>query len=365
MTHNLILGSRQPALARSYRPGGRGTEPIFNHNGELNASSNADAFRQIASLLEAIANGEVMNSTQQKRVEQTEDEKLESFQELSAAFHDSDRTLWAETGSIIAATLKESADRDGFFRRILHRGEAPANGLVRHRVKRKTVSALVASGPVSVQPEMVRGQYIWAPEFEVRASIGVTTMELNQGSAELLDDKYFEAEEQIMRQEDLTFLKLVREMAGDPNDIAYVTGGYTPSSFVSIIYKIRNFGLDCPMALIASDIMPDLLAAPTFVAAFDPVTTYENIMSGTIARLYGTDLVTDQTRDPRLKVLNPGEMLAFGPPEYVGGYTDRGPVNSVPVDHLIINGHSAKGWNFHEILSMTAHTGRGVSQGRR
>lgn len=363
--HNLILGSRQPQVARSFRPGGRGSEPVFNSNGELNASSNADAFRQIASLMESIASGEVMNSRQEKRVEETQEQKMESVKELAAAYVDEDRTLWAETGSIIASTLKESADRNGFFRRILHRGEAPDNGLVRHRVKRKTVSALVASGPVSVQPEMLRGQYIWAPEFEVRASIGVTTIELNQGSADLLDDKYFEAEEQIMRQEDLTFLKLVREMAGDPNDISYITGGYTPVSFVSILQKIKNFGLDVPITLVASDIMSDFLSAPTFIAAFDPVTTHENIMTGTIARLYGTDIVTDQTRDPRLKVLNPGEVLAFAPPEYVGGYTDRGPVNSVPVDHLIINGNSAKGWNFHEILSMTAHTGRGVSQGRR
>ena len=153
---------------------------------------------------------------------------------------------------------------------------------------------MVASGPVSIHPELVRGRYIQAPEFEVRASIAITNKEINQGDSALLDDKFFEAQEQIMRVEDITFLNMARQMAGMPNELTYVTGGYTPSAITAIQFQIRNFGFDCPMMLIASNVMMDFLASPSFIAAFDPITTHENIMSGSIARLYGTDIVTDQ-----------------------------------------------------------------------
>lgn len=357
------LGSKM--TAREFRPGGQGSEPLFNDRGELNASSKEDAFRQLATLANAIANGKVMNSNEEQNVAETEEHKKEVHEQLVAAYNDSDRSAWSEIGSLISLELKESADREGFMRRILLRGEAPSNSLVRHRIRRKTVTALVASGPAAVHPEMVRGQYVWAPEFEIRASIGVSNKELNQGAATLLDDKYLEAQEQIMRQEDLTCIELLRGVANEPNSVTFSVGGYTPASLVAIQFKIRNFGIDCPMILAASNVMQDFLASPAFISAFDPVTTHENIMTGTIARLYGTEIVTDQFRDPRLKVLNAGELFALGSPEFVGGYTDRGPVNSVPRDDMTINNFTGKGWNFDEMLSMTVHTGRGVAQGRR
>lgn len=365
MKLNNVHGQRSAVTSREWRPGGRGSEPLFNASGEMNAGSKQEALARILELAQAIASGEVMNATAEKMVEQTEAEKREVIAELSAAYHDSDRTNWAELGAMIATELSESIDREGFMRRFLLRGDLNQGEIPRHRVKRKTTSALVAAGPSSIQPEMARGYYIWAPEFEIHASVGVSNLEMQQGSASLLDEKFFEAQEQIMRQEDIIFIRLLKGMVGNPNAITYVGGGYTPATVATIMWNIRNFGYDCPSMLIASDVMTDILTATTFVAAFDPVTTHENIMTGTVARLYGTEIVTDQFRDPRLKVLAKGEVFALAPPEYVGGYTDRGPVESVPVDHLVINGHTSKGWNMAEILSITTHNGRGVSQGSR
>jgi hypothetical protein len=361
----LNLGSKAPKHGRDWRPGGRKSEPMFNSKGELNANGTQDALARVLELATAISKGEVMNSSQEIAAQRTEEEKREIMAELASAFNDADRSQWAEIGQMISAELMESADREGFMRRILLRGDVQQGAVVRHRIKRKTTSALVASGPSSIQTEMARGQYLYAPEFEVRARIGVSNMELVQGAPELLDEKFFEAQEQIGRVEDDLFLTMCRAQGGLPNSVNYVVGSYTATAFTSIQYQIKNWGLDVPMILMASDVMSDLLTASTFLATFDPVTQYENIMSGTVARLFGTDIVTDQFRDPRLKVLNSGEIFAFAPPEYVGGYTDRGPVDSVPIDLAVVDGFTGKGWSFSEILSVTVHTGRGISMGNR
>jgi hypothetical protein len=338
---------------------------MFNAKGELNANSRSDAVARILELAAAVEKGEVMNTSQEQASARTEAEKKEIMAELSSAYHDADRTQWAEVGAMIASELKESIDREGFMRRILLRGEVGNGDVVRHRVKRKTTTALVASGPSSIQTELARNHFIWAPEFEIRARVGVTNMEMVQGSPELLDEKFFEANEQIGRVEDNLFLTMARNLGGLPNAVTYVVGSYSATAFSTIQFQIRNWGLDCPMMLVASDVMSDFLTASTFLATFDPVTQYENLMSGTIARLFGTDIVTDQFRDPRLKVLNSGEMFAFAPPEFVGGYTDRGPIDSVPIDHAVVDGFTGKGWSFSEIVSITTHTGRGVAMGSR
>jgi hypothetical protein len=338
---------------------------MFNARGELNANNKSDAVARILELAAAIEKGEVMNASQDAASARTEAEKREIMAELSSAYNDTDRTQWAEVGAMIASELKESVDREGFMRRILQRGEVGNGEQVRHRVKRKTTTALVASGPASIQTELARNNFVYAPEFEIRARVGVTNLEMVQGSPELLDEKFFDANEQIGRVEDQLFLNMARAMGGLPNSVTYVVGSYTSTAYSTIQFQIRNWGLDCPMMLVASDVMADFLTASTFLATFDPVTQYENLMTGTIARLFGTDIVTDQFRDPRLKVLNAGEMFAFAPPEFVGGYTDRGPIDSVPIDHAVVDGFTGKGWSFSEILSITVHTGRGIAMGNR
>lgn len=364
MTHTNIMFRGAKQTTREFRSHAS-AQPIFNADGDLNASSKEDAFRQIARLAEAVANGQAMNNFEESAASEPESTKKQRMAEFASAYEDSDRTRYAEVGAMIAGTLSESINREGYFRRILLKGEVQQGSTVRHRIKRKTVSALVASGPSSIRPEMTRGHYIDTPEFYVEAAIGVSALELAQGSSDLLDEKYFEAYEQIMVQEDRLFIQMAREQAGSPNDISYNTGGYTPATLMGIRHNIIDYGIDVPMILAASNVMTDFIASPTFIAAFDPITTHENITTGRIARLYGTDIVTDQFRDPRLKVVNPGEVFAFGPAEFVGGWTDRGPVQAVARDDMVLNGAPSKGWNFFEMLSMTVHTGRGISQGRR
>ena len=106
------------------------------------------------------------------------------------------------------------------------------------------------------------------------------------------------------------------------------------------------------------------VSSPTFSNYFDPVSKFDIVMTGTLGQLHGTEIVTDQFRDLKLKVLNRGDLIVFGPPEYVGVYTERGPVEAVQIDERQ-QGVSARGWYLEEFLSMSLHSCRSISRGSR
>lgn len=353
-----------PIHATEYRPDGRKSERLVGANGELNASSKVDAISRQQELAHAINQGKVLSDTGEM-INRSSEQSRQDFEELSAAFYDNSGSSWAELGSVISATLNESVDRNGFMRRILLRGEVAQGSFPRHRVREIQTRAMVATGAASMRPTMVRNKYILPPEFTISANFLVQQNELNQGSPEILDEKYYDTLKQIMVAEDRLVLSMAKELDGIDNDVVYISGSYTPQAFAQIRGQITHWGHSPNIAILASDIVEDMIGSPTFANYFDPVTKYDIIMTGTLGTLHGTEIVTDQFRDPKLKVLSSGEMFVFGQQDYVGAYTDRGPVESVPQDNRVIKSHPSRGWYFNEFMSMSVHSGRSISHGSR
>jgi hypothetical protein len=215
-------------------------------------------------------------------------------------------------------------------------------------------------------PVTVRSKYVYPPEFYIRGSISIDRIELSQGTPDLMEEKFFELQEQIMLEEDKILPKLMVASAATNNDLLYISGSLTPTGLGALKKSVERWQLPVKTLLMASDLMTDLTTSSTaFGGLFDPVTQLEVVMSGRIGTILGMEIITDAYRAPELKVLNEGELFVTSTPEYFATYTDRGPLETAEVDRLVIDGTPARGWTFIEQMTMTLHNPRGVARGVR
>jgi len=340
-----------------------GSEVIVASDGTINASSKADLINQQQRLAQEVSSGRILSYDAETAAAQAEEQR-ESFAELCAAMTAGVHSeKMREVGSWLSATLNESIERNGFMRRILLRGDVQPGAPVRHRMKRINTVAHIVNGNGSTTPTFVREQYLTPPEFAIVGHLMIPQKDLHQGSPELLNEKYQEALRMIMVREDVFMINAAKAFVSD-NPIIYVSGSYSPSAFGQIQGQIKDWGHAPTVALLANDVMTDMISSPTFASYFDPVSKYDIVMTGQLGTLHGTELLTDQFRDPMLKVLNRGDCIMFGDPSYVGAYTERGPVEATPQDGRV-HGSAARGWWFEEFLSMAIHSGRSISRGSR
>lgn len=332
-------------------------ERILASNGELNAGSNTELLSRIIELSSLIRTNAVGNEVAEVA------SAAERQETLLAAIADPTGNLMRELGASISADITEHVARAGFMRRFLSRGEVQQGSVPRVRVRQRNVEAVLATGPTQVAPQIVRDKYIYPSEFDVIARVLVENRELNQGSADLLQEKFDEGLEGIMVKEDATFKKLADVAAPIYNTVQYFAGAFTPQVVSAMQNEVMTWSLPASSLLMSMDLLPDMNNGTAWNAVMNPVSQLEILMTGRLGTVYGMDLVTDGMRDPRLKVLDSGELYVLSTPEYVGAYTDRGPVQSLPATNT--NGVLGRGWDMSESLSMAVGGAKGVCRGKR
>ena len=341
---------------------------MFNNQGEMNAGNKQEALQMMASLFADMASGAVHTGAQEVAHDVEVATASQRREMLTAAYNDNDQSTWAEIGATIAGKLTEHADREGFMRNLLLRGEVSQGQRPRFEVRVKDAKAVKAVGPVQTALSIVRDKYIETDEFQIKASPYVFTNDLNQGSGDLLDNAYMDALEQIFRIEDQTFYTMAKQAASAAagNSTIYMAGAFSNLYLGDIMTALNSQGITPATLLFATDILTDILTQGAFPDNFfDPVSKLEIIETGRIGALFGMQLVTDAHRNPKLRVLSRGEMFGLGAPEQLGGYTDRGPVSSIPLGPQNTNGVSGKGWYMEETVAMVMHNSRAVVYGQR
>lgn len=345
-------------LATAKRDGSR----LFNEQAELNASSKADAFAQVAHIMDQMSKGLYVTEAQDKAVDSREKAK-ESRELLLAAWHDKQGDMWSEVGAEMAGRLSEAMDRQGFMRRLFIRCDVAQGGIPRIPVMRKNVVGFISTGVTQASQYINRDQYITPPEFYVRGHVFVEEKEITQGVGDVLETKYLDAQEAIMVQEDRTWKTLADGTLGVANPLVYGAGAFTPQYLASLSASITRWQLQPTTLLIASDILPDIQTDPSFTSWFDPVTKLEIVQTGMIGKILGLDLITDAYRHPTLHVLASGEVYALSAPNTLGGYTDRGPVQATAIDGFAqMQAVPGRGWNMLEQLSMVLANSRAVAK---
>lgn len=344
------------------RPGSM--EKLVGANGEINASSKTDLMQAIVDLAAAVTSGDIYTDASGSKPASAQEVASARREALIDGYNGPLNEGWAELGSGLAAELTQRMEREGFMRTLLMRGDVAEGSIPRIRVRVPNTRAVVARGAAAVMPQFVRGKYITADEFTISANPRVLELETHQGSQDLLEEKFYEAQEQIMVTEDKMLRSMMDVTVGIENPITYFSGSFTPSGLQSLRYMVQRWNMSAANLLFAMDILNDFIAGNSFSTWFDPVSKYEIVQTGRIGNLLGMSMITDGLRDPRLRVLADGELYVTGTPEYTGAYTDRGPVASEPRDSYD-DGVAARGWYMREHISATVANARSIAKAKR
>jgi hypothetical protein len=163
--------------------------------------------------------------------------------------------------------------------------------------------------------------------------------------------------------EDRLWYNQVNSVVGVDNNLL-VVNALTPYAVMSVQNNVTRWGLKAPHVLIASDLYQDIVGNKEFYEAIDPVARHELLLTGELAVMYGMTITSDAYRHPEHKVLNQGEFFVISEALNHGGYSDRGGINSNPID-IVNEKIPGKGWVIHEEIAISVANSRSVAKGFR
>ena len=353
-----VQASRTPSIATDYRFS-TGGELAVGRNGELNASSKKDLFAQQMRFLQASSAGEVTTENA-ARVQETQAKVHAEM--IKAAFNDKDahRVL----GEKMAESLYITATRQGFMRKYLARIDVAMGSIPRFPLRTKNVTAVWSTSPTKIASQITKDKWYTPAELQIVSRPFVTQNEINQSAGDVLQEKYVEATEAIMVSEDRLWYQQVNNVVGIDNNLTIVSGQLTPYTLAQVRTNVTQWGLKAPHALIATDIYQDIIGNSEFYTAIDPVARHELLLTGELATMYGMTITSDAYRHPEHKVLGQGEFFIIADSLNHGGYSDRGGLQSSPID-INVEQIPGKGWVLHESLAVSVANSRSVAKGIR
>lgn len=338
------------------RPGSN--EKLVGANGQLNASNNKDLLTAIAALVQASQTQHIVTEAQANAMTSADRQAL-----VVAAFQSKEEL--ASLGDVVAEQIQLTANRDGFARRFLGYQDLAQGQIPRVTMSRKDVVASVATGPTEVATQFVRNNELFPAEFYISARPYIEERDLNRATGDILEEKYTEALEGIMVQEDRIWKRLADEIVGGAgNPHLNVAGEFNPKAFARATGYLQDYGITPAFALLASDLWQDIISNSEWAEIIDPVSQHELLLTGKLGTVHGMEILSDQFRHQTHKVLNRGEFYIVSAPHQHGQYTDRGGVKSQPIDgtHESVPG---RGWFMSESLSMVIANPYSVARGRR
>lgn len=350
---------RAPQVVTDMRtPVRASTESMVGRNGEINASSKKDLNLIVSSLMEMAKNGSVVT----EEVASKEELARKHREMLVAAFSSKDKL--AELAEVMADELYITANRDGFARRFLAKQELSQGQIPTIRMRMKNVVATIATSPTQIETQLVRDNTFYPPEFYISARPFIEQREIDRSNTDVLEEKYIEALEAIMVGEDRTFKRLADSTVGTANTFTNIIGSVTPASLGQFRNQVTQWGLPARYWLIANDIWNDIIGDSGFQSLIDPVSKHDLLMTGELGTILGMTVISDGFRHPQHKVLERGEMYIIGDAVNTGQLTDRGGLQSLPLDssHEKIPG---RGWMLTQTISMVIGNARSIAKGRR
>jgi len=354
-----VKAARTPVQAATEFRTEKGAERLIGRNGEVNASSKADLWRQNAKLLQAASQGQIV---QDGTLAAAQDFKARNRELLTAAFNDS--RSYRVLGEKMAEALYITANRQGFLRKFLTKNTVDQGSIPRFKMASKNVTAVYSTSPTQIDAQIALDRWFTPPEFQIVARPFVPENEINQSNNDVLEEKFVEAQESLMVAEDRLLYMASNAVVNLDNELSVISSQLTPYTFARVLTKVNRWGLKTPYVLMASDLLQDIIGNTEMQNAIDPVARHELLLTGELGVLWGATLVTDAYRHPEHKVLNQGEFFVFADPLNLGAYSDRGGLQSAPVG-IEVEKVPGRGWVVWESFAMTLANPRAVAKGIR
>lgn len=353
-----VQAARTPTVASEYRFASS-NERAIGHNGEVNAGSKKELLNRQMQFLTAASSGTLVSDADGHKIEAAAKTNKEL---LYAAQNDS--SVHRVLGERMAESLYITANRQGFMRKYLTKNTVDQGTVPRFPLRTKNVTAVWSTSPTRIESQITRDLWFTPPELSIVARPFVTQNELNQSAGDVLQEKYVEATEAIMVTEDRLWYNQVNALVGVDNNLSIVSGQLTPFTLMQVVTNVTRWGLKAPHVLIATDIYQDIIGNQDFYSALDPVARHELLLTGELAVLYGMTITSDAYRHPEHKVLNQGEFYVISEALNHGAYSDRGGINSAPID-IVNEKIPGKGWVIHEEIAISIANSRSVAKGLR
>lgn len=356
-----LIQPKRVQAATEYRLPGR-QERAVGSNGELNASSKKELLNAGISLLGAAQRGEVATDGALVQREQAAREQASRRELLQAAMRSPSAHI--QLGETLAREIYMTTNRKGFARRFLNPIQLKQGEVPRFPVRNKNVNAFYVTAASRIETQLVTDKWIMPPEAQIVTRPFIAQNELNQSNTDVLEEKAVEALEGVMVAEDRFWYNMVRETIGVDNNQSLISGTLSPQSLMAVRQEVVKWGLKAPFCLMASDLFVDIVGDASFIQAIEPVARHELVMTGELAVLYGMTLISESYRHPEHKVLDEGEFIVVSEPQTHGAYSDRGGVDSAPIDGVSEN-IPGKGWLMSESWAAAVANSRSVAVARR
>jgi hypothetical protein len=350
--------SRKPVLATDLRRG-KGGERIVASNGELNASSKADFMAQVTHLM-SLAN--THNILTEEQAAQAQAARKQRTAELSAAFRNPAKHR--ELGETVADELYITQNREGIMRSVLTRMDVVDGETPTIKLRKRNLLAIYATSPSKCETQLVRDDYFYPVEYYIQARPYIEMQEIRRNKTDILEDKYLETLQAFMVQEDRIMFGLCNETIGQSNNLTQVFGSVNPTVLGRFRNQVDRWGINPDWWVIANDLWIDIAGDAGFQSLFEPLARHEIILTGQIGTILGMRVKSDAFRHPEHRVLNQGDMYVFGSAENLGTYTDRGGIETSPIDQAH-EGIPGRGWMMHLQQSQTIVNTRAVAVGTR
>lgn len=360
MKKQLIQGVRfsTPVIAATSLRRGTG-ERFVGANGELNASSKRDLLQQIAAFAQEVANTGAVSESEAAQREQHIAARREVL--LMAQ---TDPTTRMQLGEVMADELYQAANRENFARRLLAKQTLSQGQTPRVHMRMKNGTAAIHTTASKCHTQLIRDNFYTPPEFYIQTRPFIERKDIAVATGDVLEEKFVEATEGIGVAEDRAWRNLANLTVGVENDPVSFFGTMTAGGLMNLNNQVARWNLPVAWWLVANDIWADICQETSFANLIDPVSKHELLLTGQLGVIYGMTVISDAFRHPEHRVLTQGEMFCVSDAVNHGMMSDRGGIESSPIDQSI-EGAPGMGWHMHELVSMVIANARSVVRGRR
>lgn len=335
-----------------------GTEILSASTGEINAYNQKDLAGRIAQMLAVAAQGGFVQASESGAGTLSQEEKR---QLMAEAAMDPTGAKWESLGSSIVGSIEDRAEREGLLRKVCKGATIKQGDIARVELKQHMAEAIIATGPTDFGYRQLRGRVFTPPEFEIKANLRVSKMDLDQINGDLLDRAQQDGLSAVMVKEDRLWKAACDQSVGVANPITYLNGDLTPRLLSMLKTQVSSWPMPVSTAVMAADYWNDIIGNAEFMSALDPVSKYDLITTGRLGTLLGMELITDGFRAPEHRVLKDGELYVVADQDYHAMYTTRGGTQSTPTSGAN-QGNTDRGWLLSSTFSFTLANVRSVSK---
>lgn len=332
-------------------------QAAFGANGEINASSTKELLQAIGHLVKQASTETVLTPGISKQA------AAERHAQLVEAYHDMSGGKMQRLGEVFSDEIWETLGRQGFARKLFAVQDVAPGTDAKVKVRKKDVVAYQVTSDAAVQPQRIRQNYVYPPSYYVNCQILIEDKEIAQASTDLLDEKFQDGLEAVMRREDLISRALMVQAATSYNDLTLFPS-FTPSVLTTMKTAVDRWGIPAATLTIAFDVWNDIISHSEFVAWFDQVSKHELVLEGRLGSLLGMEIITDGYRYHTLQVLNPGEVFITGAPVTLGTLCQIKALDSKAIDRYAF-AEAVRGWYLQSIQAQVLVNSRAISRGTR